>query len=74
MSPELEALLKADHERHYCEPRERARWQASYERLLADALIKVPGVSRDDFLKALQPRALEYRRAQRKNSSMPTKA
>jgi hypothetical protein len=64
MSPELAALLRADFERHNCEPCGRVRCHATFERLLQDALAKSPGTSR----------AIEFRRAQRKISSLPPKA
>ncbi len=74
MSPELEALLRADFERHNSEPQDRARLQATFERLLQDALAKSPGTNRDQFLEALRPRVIEFRRAQRKISSLPPQA
>lgn len=74
MSPELEALLRADFERHNCEPSGRAQFQASFERLLRDALAKSPGLAREELLEALRDRTIEYRRAQRKISSPPPKA
>jgi hypothetical protein len=74
MSPELEALLCADFERHNCEPSARARLQASFERRLQDALAKSPGLSREALLEALRDRMIEFRRSQRKISSLPPKA
>ena len=74
MSPELDALLRADFERHNCEPACRARCQATFERLLQDALEKAPGVSRDEFLEALRPRLIEFRRAQRRPATIPPQA
>lgn len=71
MSPELEALLRADFERHNCEPPDRARHQATFEELLLAALAKSPGVTREQFLEALRPRVVEFRRAQRKPTSLP---
>lgn len=74
MSPELEALLRADFERHNCEPNQRARWQATFERMLQDALAKAPRVSREEFLEALRPRLIEFRRAQRQPATLPPQA
>jgi hypothetical protein len=74
MSPELEALLRADFERHRCDPHARAKFHATFERLLQDALAKSPGLSREELLEALRDRAIEFRRAQRKISSLPPKA
>jgi hypothetical protein len=42
--------------------------------LLQDALAKSPGASREELLEALRSRAIEFRRAQRKISSLPPKA
>jgi hypothetical protein len=74
MSPELEALLRADFERHNCDPHDRAKFHATFERLLQDVLTKFPGLSRDELLEALRERTIEFRRAQRKTSSLPPKA
>lgn len=74
MSPELEALLCADFERHNCDPHDRAKFQAVFERLLQDALAKSPRLSREELLEALRDRVIEFRRAQRKISSLPPKA
>jgi hypothetical protein len=57
-----------------CEARDRAHFQATFERLLQDALARSPGTSREEFLEALRDRAIEFRRAQRKISSLPPKA
>ena len=74
MSPELEALLRADFERHNRNPHERAKFHAGFERLLQDALAKSPGLSRDELLEALRDRVIEFCRAQRRTSSLPPKA
>ena len=74
MSPELEALLRADFERHSCDPHDRAKFHAMFEQLLQDALAKSPGLSREELLEALRDRTIEFRRAQRKISSLPPKA
>ena len=49
MSPELEALLRAEFERHNCEPLERAKLQAEFDQLLQAALARCPGTSREEF-------------------------
>ena len=74
MSPELEALLHAEFDRHNCEPAERAKLQAVFEQLLQAALARSPGTSREEFLEALRPRVIEFRRSQRKNTALPPKA
>jgi hypothetical protein len=71
MSPELEALLQADFDRHNCEPAFRARSHASFEALLAKAMARSPGTSREQFMEALRPRMIEFRRAQRKTATLP---
>jgi len=50
MSPELDSLLNALWERDTSEPRERARWSATVERLIADACSRRPGLSREQFM------------------------
>jgi hypothetical protein len=74
MSPELERLLAALYERDTCEPRERPRWHATVERLMAEAMDKQPGIGRDQVMEALRPRYQEFRRAHRKPSTLPPKA
>ena len=74
MSLELEALLRADFERHNCDPQNRAKFQTAFERLFQDALAKSPGLAREELLEALRERVIEFRRAQRKVSSLPPKA
>jgi hypothetical protein len=74
MSPELERLLNALWERDYCEPKDRARWTASVERLIADACSKRPGLSREQFMDAVIPRYEKFRRARRKPTTLPPKA
>jgi len=55
MSLELERLLNALWERDYCEPKDRARWKATAERLIADACTGCPGLGREQFMDALTP-------------------
>jgi len=45
MSPELERLLNALWEVRNCDPRDRAKWDATAERLIQDALHRTPGVN-----------------------------
>jgi hypothetical protein len=74
MSPELERLLNALWERDFCEPKERAKWKATVERLIADARSRRPGLSREQFMDAVIPRYEEFRRARRKPTTLPPKA
>jgi hypothetical protein len=74
MSPELERLLNALWERDFCEPKDRARWKATVERLMADACGRCPGLSREQFMDAVIPRYDEFRRARRKPTTLPPKA
>jgi len=62
MSPELERLLVAYHEKRTCRPGEKPQRSATFERLLADALARKPGVGRDELLNALAERYAEFRR------------
>ena len=73
MSPELEVLLRADFERHNCEPQERAKFHAAFEEQLQAALAKSHGLKREELLEALRDRTIEFRRAQRRISSLPPK-
>ena len=50
MSPELERLLEAYHEKRTCPPEEKPQRAATFERLLADALARKPGAGRDEVL------------------------
>jgi hypothetical protein len=74
MSPELERLLAALWERDNCEPRELPQWKSAVERLITDALGKQPGLTRDEFMLAIEPRYREFRRIRRHPPSMPPKA
>jgi hypothetical protein len=74
MSPELGRLLNALYERDTCEPSQRAHWDATLRRLLADTLAKQPGASCEEFLQAIHPRYVEVRRSQRKPSALPPRA
>jgi hypothetical protein len=74
MSPELEELLEAFHEKLTCPPEEKPHRVATFERLLHDALARRPETSRDELLNALQDRYREFLRARRHPSTMPPKA
>ena len=74
MSPELERLLAALYERDNCEPSDRPQCDATVLRLVTDALNKQPGVSRDEFLDAVESRYREFRRARRKITTLPPHA
>ncbi len=75
MSPDLERLLNALWEKRNCEPKDRARWQATAERLIQDALAKCPSLSRDQFMDSIIPRYEELCRARRKrHTALPPKA
>jgi hypothetical protein len=62
MSPELERLLAACHEKRTCPPEEKAHRTATFERLLGEAMARKPGVSRDEVLNAVAERYAEFRR------------
>ena len=62
MSPELQQLLEAYHEKRTCPPDEKPQRAATFERLLEDAMSRKPGVSRDELLNALADRYAEFRR------------
>jgi len=55
MSPDLERLLEAYHEKRTAPPSEKPQRAATFERLLADTLGRKPGVSRDEFLNVGTP-------------------
>ena len=74
MSPELERLLEALHEKLTCPPEEKSSRVATFERLLQDALARRPVTSREELLNALQDRYREFLRSRRKPSSIPPRA
>ena len=74
MSPELERLLEAYHEKRTCPPGEKTQRAATFERLLNDALTRRPGTSRDALMESLQMRYPEFRRARRRTTTMPPRA
>jgi hypothetical protein len=66
MSPELERLLNALWERDNSEPADLRKWNATVERLIQDAISKMQGLTREEFLDAIKPRYMELRRARRR--------
>jgi hypothetical protein len=74
MSPELQRLLEAYHEKLTCGLDEKQQCVATFERLFADALAHSSGASRDELLAALEARYREFRRARKKPSTLPPKA
>lgn len=74
MSPELERLLEALHEKLTCPPEEKPHRVATFECLLYDALERQPGISREQLLEALQIRYRVFLRARRKPTTLPPKA
>lgn len=74
MSPELERLLKALYEKRTCPPEEKRNRDATFERLLQEALARRPGTGRDQFIDALHDRYEEFRRAHRRPSTLPPRA
>ena len=62
MSPELERLLEAYHEKRTCPAEEKPLRSATFEQLCAESLSRKPGLSRDEFLNALAERYAEFRR------------
>ena len=66
MSPELERLLEAYHEKRTCPPPEKPQRAATFERLLTEALARKPCTGRDEFLNALAGRYAEFRRQRMK--------
>jgi hypothetical protein len=74
MSPELERLLAALYDRDTCEPNDRERRQRIVERLLDDAMQRVPNTNRQQFLEAIGERYRQFVRARRKPPALPPKA
>src|SRR5665213_3273547 len=74
MSPDLERLLEALHQKLTCPPQEKAHRAATFERLLRDTLAGHPATSRDEFLDALRDRYRQFLHARRRPSSMPPRA
>jgi hypothetical protein len=74
MSPELERLLEALHEKLTCPPEEKLQRVTTFEQLLNDALSRSRNLSRDALLAALQSRYREFRRARRQPTTLPPRA
>jgi hypothetical protein len=74
MSPELQRLLEALHEKLSCPPQEKAHRTATFERLLNEALSRQAGISREELLDALRDRYRDFLRARRHPPSMPPRA
>jgi hypothetical protein len=70
----LERLPEALHEKRTCPPAEKQHRGATFERLLNEALTRLPNTSREVLLDALQARFREFRRARRKSPALPPKA
>jgi hypothetical protein len=62
MSPELERLLIAYHEKRTCPDADKVKRAVAFERLLVEALSRKPGVCRDELLNAISDRYAEFRR------------
>lgn len=74
MSPELERLLEALHEKLTCPPEEKVHRTATFERLVQVTLARRPGTSRDELLDALRDRFREFCRSRRRPPTLPPKA
>ncbi|PWU18559.1 MAG: hypothetical protein C5B50_08830 [Verrucomicrobia bacterium] len=74
MSPELERLLTALYERDTCEPEHRERFGNIADRLLHDAMQRVPLADREKFLDALHDRYRQFVRARRRPPTIPPRA
>ena len=74
MSPELERLLTALYDRDTCEPEHRERFGKVVDRLLQDAMHRVPLADRQRFLDALHDRYRQFVRARRKAPTLPPRA
>jgi hypothetical protein len=56
MSPELERLLAALYEYNACKPDDLPKWEETVSRLVDDSLQKRPGLTRDQFMEAINDR------------------
>ena len=74
MSPDLERILAALWERDTCEPRHRPQWDATLRRLVDDARSKQSGLTYEQFMQVIDARYRDFRRAQKKPSTLPPKA
>lgn len=74
MSPELDRLLRALWEFRTAEPADRDRCLASLNRMIDDALARVPRLTRQELMVALEARYDEFRRANRRPPTIPPRA
>ncbi len=74
MSPDLERLLNAIWESRHADPLERRRWKASVERMIQDALGRLPGTSREELLVSLELRLVELSRKRKRPTTLPPQA
>jgi len=74
VSPDLQRLLEAFHQKLTCPRDEKPQRVATFERLLSDALARRPGTSREQLLNALQDRYRDFLAARRKYPTMPPRA
>ena len=74
MSPDLERLLLALYEKRTCPPEEKPARDASFERLLQDAMSRRCGTTREQLMEALNDRYQEFRKTRRKPPTMPPRA
>lgn len=74
MSSELERLLEAWHEKLNCPSQEKFHRDATFERLLSDALAKRPGTAREELLAALRDRYRAFVRVRRQPPTLPRSA
>jgi hypothetical protein len=75
MSPELERLLHALWEARNGEPKDRERWKIGAERMVADAMRRLPpGTSREEFWDSIEARYAQFRRARNKPPTLPPQA
>lgn len=74
MSPELERILQALWERNNATGPAKDRWNASFRRLVDDAVASRPGTSRREFMDALWDRYEDFRRARGRTTTLPPTA
>ena len=54
-----------------CEREQRAHWEATLRRLVQDALARKPGVGYAEFMLAIHPWYVEFRKSRRKHTALP---
>ena len=74
MSSDLERLLAALYERDTCEPEQLAHREATFRRLVSEALSNHADLKYEQFMEALHQRYIEFRRSRRKPPTMPPRA